>query len=276
MAVTLEELNKMRAESETARADSVQATSREKDWKSMYESEVKKNKKVLEKLQEINSESTKKILTKIDNIEMPSSTSKLDSKKADEIIKKIEDLENQISKMPKNENGIVAELKQKNAELERILNDKVDLKNAYRSSYLAVYHYVSAILLTVLFLLKNNVVEQFNNIKTWITHINKFAPASPHFIKGKIFSNIWNYGIPIIVVLTIIALLSWTIYKVYENEYKYQDNPIKEIIRIDVINCYSITLIACMIVPEALRINHIILLLIVIALSFIIVNKLKK
>ena len=276
MAVSLEELNRMRAESETARADSVQATSREKDWKSMYESEVKKNKKVLEKLQEINSESTKKILTKIDNIEMPSSTSKLDSKKADEIIKKIEDLENQISKMPKNENGIVAELKQKNAELERILNDKVDLKSAYRSSYLAVYHYVSAILLTVLFLLKNNLVEQFNNIKTWITHINKFAPASPHFIKGKIFSNIWNYGIPIIVVLTIIALLVWTIYKVYENEYKYQDNPIKEIIRIDVINCYSITLIACMIVPEALRINHIILLLIVIALSFVIVNKLKK
>lgn len=276
MAVTLEELNKMRAESETARADSVQATSREKDWKSMYESEVKKNKKVLEKLQEINSESTKKILNKIDNFEVPSSTSKLDDKKADEIIKKIEDLENQISKMPKNENGIVAELKQKNAELERILNDKVDLKSAYRSSYLAVYHYVSAMLLTVLFLLKNNVVEQFNNIKTWITHINKFAPASPHFIKGKIFSNIWNYGIPIIVVLTIIALLVWTIYKVYENEYKYQDNPIKEIIRIDVINCYSITLIACMIVPEALRINHIILLLIVIALSFIIVNKLKK
>ena len=276
MAVTLEELNKMRAESETARADSVQATSREKDWKSMYESEVKKNKKVLEKLQEINSESTKKILNKIDNIEVPSSTSKLDDKKADEIIKKIENLENQISKMPKNENGNVAELKQKNAELERILNDKVDLKSAYRSSYLAVYHYVSAILLTVLFLLKNNVVEQFNNIKTWITHINKFAPASPHFIKGKIFSNIWNYGIPIIVVLTIIALLVWTIYKAYENEYKYQDNPIKEIIRIDVINCYSITLIACMIVPEALRINHIILLLIVIALSFIIVNKLKK
>lgn len=276
MAVTLEELNKMRAESETARADSVQATSREKDWKSMYESEVKKNKKVLEKLQEINSESTKKILTKIDNIEMPSSTSKLDSKKADEIIKKIEDLENQISKMPKNENGIVAELKQKNAELERILNDKVDLKSAYRSSYLAVYHYVSAILLTVLFLLKNNVVEQFNNIKTWITHIDKFAFATPHFIKGKILNNIWSYGIPIIILLIIIALLVWTIYKVYENEYKYQDNPIKEIIRIDVINCYSITLIACMIVPEALRINHIILLLIVIALSFIIVNKLKK
>lgn len=276
MAVSLEELNKMRAESETARADSVQATSREKDWKSMYESEVKKNKKVLEKLQEINSESTKKILTKIDNIEMPSSISKLDSKKADEIIKKIEDLENQISKMPKNENGIVAELKQKNAELERILNDKVDLKSAYKNSYLATYHYVSAILLTVLFLLKNNVVEQFDNIKTWITHIDKFAPATPHFIKGKIFNNIWSYGIPIIVLIIIIALLIWIIYKVYENEYKYQDNPIKEIIRIDVINCYSITLIACMVVPEALKINYIILLLIVISLSFIIVNKLKK
>lgn len=272
MAVSLEELNKMRAESETARADSVQATSREKDWKSMYESEVKKNKKVLEKLQEINSESTKKILTKIDNIEMPSST----SKKADEIIKKIEDLENQISKMPKNENGIVAELKQKNAELERILNDKVDLKSAYKNSYLATYHYVSAVLLTVLFLLKNNVMEQLNNIKTWIAHVDKFAFATPHFIKGKILNNIWNYGIPIIILLIIIALLIWTIYKVYENEYKYQDNPIKEIIRIDVINCYNITLIACMIVPETQKINPIILLLIVISLSFIIVNKLKK